>query len=157
MRKGIDCKGNEWEERPLGLMKNLENQRFTKLVVLFPVTVKGRSKHHYYWLCRCDCGKEIVCRVDCLKNQHIQSCGCMTIEGVYKKSQDIVDQMIGQRFGKLVVAEFLGYKKIGVNSVGRAIFRCVCDCGSEDVIVSGLSLRTRSTLSCGCLTRSVGE
>lgn len=157
MRKGIDCKGNSWEERPLGKMVDLTGCRFTKLIVLFPVYVRGRSSRHYYWLCLCDCGNYIVCRMDCLKNQHIQSCGCMTIEGVYKKSQLIIDDMIGQRFGKLKVAEFAGYKQVGANSVGRAMFRCECDCGNNDVIVAGLSLRTGKTLSCGCLTRSAGE
>jgi hypothetical protein len=157
MRSGIDCKGNEWEERPLGQMKDLTNHKFTKLIAIFPVNVKGKSKHHYYWLCKCDCGKEIVCRVDCLQNQHIQSCGCMTIEGVYRKSQAIADSMIGERFGKLVVTEFVGYQKIGSNEVGRALFKCRCDCGNDNFVVAGLSLRTKYTLSCGCLTRSIGE
>ncbi len=156
MRKGIDCKGNEWEERPLGKMEDLTGYRFTKLTVLFPVRVSGRSKH-YYWLCKCDCGNEIVCRVDCIKNQHIQSCGCMIVEGVYKKSQDIINEMIGRRFGKLRVVEFVGYKQIGVNSVGRAMFRCACDCGNNDFVTAGNALNSNLTLSCGCLTRSIGE
>lgn len=156
MRKGIDCKGNEWEERTLGKLEDLTGNRFTKLTVLFPVRVNGRSKH-YYWLCKCDCGNYIVCRTDCIKNQHIQSCGCMTIEGVYKKSQAIADSMIGERFGKLVVTAFVGYQKIGANEVGRALFKCHCDCGNDNFIVTGLSLRTKYTVSCGCLTRSIGE
>ena len=157
MRKGIDCKGNEWAERPLGpQMNNLIDVRFTKLIVLFPVYVKDRSGKKTYWLCKCDCGKEIVCRADCLKDLKIQSCGCMTIEGIYKKSQAIIDEMIGQRFGKLIVKEFAGYqtKSDGVN---QAMFRCECDCGNDNFIVAGNSLRSGLTLSCGCLARSVGE
>lgn len=156
MRSGIDCKGNEWEERSLGQMKNLANCRFTKLVVLFPVNIKGKSKHHYYWLCKCDCGNEVVCRVDCLQNKHIQSCGCMTIEGVYNKSRALADNMIGKRFGKLVVVEFVGYKT-GSNGVGKGIYRCACDCGNNDFVTMGNSLNCGLTLSCGCLTRSIGE
>lgn len=157
MRQGIDCKGNVWEERQVGKMKDLTACRFTKLTVLFPIYVQGRSRRRPYWLCLCDCGKYIACRADCLKNQHIQSCGCMTIEGVYKKSQVIADDMIGQRYGKLRVVEFVGYKKIGTNSVGRAMFRCECDCGNDNFITLGPSLRNGLTLSCGCLVRSVGE
>lgn len=156
MRNGIDCKGNKWEERPLGKMENLTGYKFTKLTVLFPVYVKCHSKKHPYWLCLCDCGNYIVCRVDCIKNQHIQSCGCMTIEGVYKKSQYIINDMIGKRFGKLVVTEFAGYK-MNANGINKAMFRCQCDCGNDDFIVSGNSLRCGLTLSCGCLTRSIGE
>lgn len=158
MRNGVDCKGNIWKERTLSKkIKNLTGIRFTKLIVLFPVYVKGRSSKRIYWLCRCDCGNYIVCRADCLQNQHIQSCGCMIVEGVYKKSQDIIDEMIGERFGKLRVVKFVGYKKVGVNSVGRAMFMCECDCGNNNFVVSGFSLRTGKTLSCGCLTRSIGE
>lgn len=156
MRKGIDCKGNQWKERQLGKMEDVTKHRFTKLTVLFPVYVQGRSAKRSYWLCKCDCGNEIICRIDCLKNQHIQSCGCMIIEGVYKKSQALADQMVGKRFGKLVVDEFIGYK-IGVNGIGKGTYRCVCDCGNQNFIAMGNSLNSGLTLSCGCLTRSIGE
>lgn len=156
MRSGIDCKGNEWSERNLGKMKNLVGTRFTKLEVLFPVHIQGRSKQHYYWLCKCDCGKYIACRSDCLQNNHIQSCGCMIIEGVYKKSQDISNCMIGKRFGKLVVDKFVGYKT-GNNGIGKAMYQCVCDCGNDKFVVMGNSLNSGLTLSCGCITRSIGE
>lgn len=156
MRSGIDCKGTQWEERPLGKLINLTGHRFTKLIVLFPICVKNRSNANRYWLCRCDCGNEIVCRTDCLQNKHIQSCGCMIIEGIYKKSEKIIEETIGQRYGKLTVAEFVGYK-MKSDGVNMAMFRCICDCGNDNFIVSGNSLRSNLTLSCGCLTRSIGE
>lgn len=156
MRTGIDCKGTYWEERPLGKLTDLTGHKFTKLTVLFPVYVKNRSNTHRYWLCKCDCGNEIVCRSDCLQNKHIQSCGCMIIEGVYKKSEKIIRETIGCRFGKLVAREFIGYK-MKANGINMAMFRCTCDCGNDNFIVSGNSLRCGLTLSCGCLTRSVGE
>lgn len=156
MRTGIDCKGTYWEERPLGKLTDLTGHKFTKLTVLFPVYVKNRSNTHRYWLCKCDCGNEIVCRSDCLQNKHIQSCGCMIIEGVYKKSEKIIRETIGCRFGKLVAREFIGYK-MKADGINMAMFRCTCDCGNDNFIVSGNSLRCGLTLSCGCLTRSVGE
>ena len=156
MRQGVDCKGRIWIERQLGKLGDLTNHQFTRLIVLFPVYVQGMSKKRAYWLCRCECGKEIACRSDCLQNQHIQSCGCMTVDGVYKKSQDVARQMIGKRFGKLTVKQFVGYKldSVGVN---KALYQCSCDCGNDDFIVMGNSLNCGLTLSCGCLNRSVGE
>lgn len=157
MRHGVDCKGNKWEERTVSKrMDNLIGQRFTKLTVLFPVYILDRPSRKAYWLCRCDCGNYITCRTDCLRNQHIQSCGCMTVEGVYKKSKNIINNMIGNRFGKLVVVEFAGYK-LKPDGVNQAIFKCRCDCGNDNFIVTGNSLRSGLTLSCGCLTRSMGE
>jgi hypothetical protein len=157
MRNGIDCKGNIWEERMLSKkMKDLAGKKFTKLIALFPIYVQDRLPRKNYWLCKCDCGNYIACRADCLQNQHIQSCGCMTIEGIYKKSEKIINEMIGCRFGKLVVKEFAGYK-MKSDGVNKAMFKCKCDCGNDDVIVSGNALRCGLTLSCGCLHRSFGE
>ena len=39
----------------------------------------------------------------------------------------------------------------------KSYWLCLCDCGNDNFIVSGNSLRCGLTLSCGCLTRSVGE
>jgi hypothetical protein len=45
MRKGVDCKGNIWEERHMSKqMQDLTGCRFTKLTALFPIYVEGRSK-----------------------------------------------------------------------------------------------------------------
>lgn len=53
--------------------------------------------------------------------------------------------LIGQRFGRLVVIE-----RADSNSKGRARWLCQCDCG-EQVIVLGYSLRCGGTKSCRCL------
>lgn len=52
--------------------------------------------------------------------------------------------LTGQRFGRLVVIEL-----VGTNKAHRAIWRCLCDCGNETVVL-GASLRRGATQSCGC-------
>lgn len=52
--------------------------------------------------------------------------------------------MIGKRFGKLLVTELVGKDKHG-----QFRWKCQCDCGKEKVIV-GQSLRSGGTTSCGC-------
>lgn len=54
-------------------------------------------------------------------------------------------EMIGRRFGRLVVVE-----KAGVDRWKHLTWRVACDCG-ETRIVEGNSLRTGNTTSCGCL------
>jgi hypothetical protein len=54
---------------------------------------------------------------------------------------------IGEKYGRLTVAEFL-YK----DSHPRRYFRCVCECGGE-VVTHTNSLRTGNTKSCGCLAK----
>lgn len=54
----------------------------------------------------------------------------------------------GNRYGRLVVLKREGslYKQ------GYAAWRCRCDCGNE-AVVSGDSLRSENTQSCGCIMR----
>ena len=53
--------------------------------------------------------------------------------------------LIGQRFGKLVVIE-----RAGSTSDGHAKWKCKCDCGNFTE-VRGDSLRNGSISSCGCM------
>jgi len=55
-----------------------------------------------------------------------------------------VRQLVGERFGLLLVVEPAGFAK------GRALWRCVCDCGATDVIAVGNALQQGKKGSCGC-------
>ena len=56
---------------------DLTGERFGKLVV---IREAGRKNGHVAWLCRCDCGNEIVVSGHDLRNEHTQSCGCLRLE-----------------------------------------------------------------------------
>lgn len=56
--------------------------------------------------------------------------------------------LIGKRFGKLIVVG-----KSGVNKHGNTLWICRCDCGN-DSIVSNNNLQSGNTKSCGCLRRA---
>lgn len=76
-------------------------------------------------------------------NGRSKDCGCgrkNTLREIF------TNDLVGQRFGKLVVVEMLKKR----NKNGRIVYRCKCDCGNE-VNVLGNSLVTYHTLSCGCL------
>jgi len=55
--------------------------------------------------------------------------------------------MIGKKIGRLKVI-----RRSGVVSDGRAGWLCVCECGTKKV-VSGKTMRSGDSLSCGCLHR----
>jgi|ERR1700748_130697 len=59
-----------------------------------------------------------------------------------------VINLIGQRFGRLIVIEFIGRRK------GHSIFKCQCDCDGFTETTSN-NLRRGHTLSCGCLSNEV--
>lgn len=106
-----------------------------------PNDINGKAQ----WLCQCDCGKQILCRGTDLRRNKILTCGCTS----YKKGI----QLIGQRFGRLTVIDFLG-----TNSNCKQVYKCKCDCGNI-VNVVGANLKSGNTKSCGCirLEDSIGE
>lgn len=56
--------------------------------------------------------------------------------------------LLGQRFGRLRVVEFLRYAPNG------KVYRATCDCGNTIECTTG-RLRTGNTRSCGCLRREI--
>ena len=100
------------------------------------ITPNGRS--HVAWLCKCDCGNEVIVRGSCLRNGHAKSCGCHT------HGNRIINE-IGNKYGKLTVIE-----RVGSDSDHKALWRCKCDCGNE-IITTGKRLRNGTVRSCGCL------
>lgn len=59
-----------------------------------------------------------------------------------------VENLIGKRFGKLIVEEYSGK-----NEKGYYLWKCRCDCGNY-AIVNGKSLRNGHTKSCGCIHKA---
>jgi hypothetical protein len=53
---------------------NLANDRFGKLVVVTEAK-RGRSGQTR-WLCKCDCGNEVVVTTGNLRSGNTKSCGC---------------------------------------------------------------------------------
>lgn len=74
--------------------KNITGLRFGRLVAISP-TEKRSKQGSVYWLCKCDCGNEVVVRQDNLRNGSggTQSCGCLAIE-IRKKN--------GKKFGEII-------------------------------------------------------
>jgi hypothetical protein len=122
------------------MIKNLVGQRFGKLTVIRRADndkVYGGVKRTT-WLCKCDCGKEADIITSNLTNGVSTSCGC---------SQSQLEDLTGQRFGKIVVLgradedKFYGKKKV-------TTWKCQCDCG-KIVNMVGNNLKRGLTTSCG--------
>lgn len=95
-----------------------------------------------YAQCRCQCGTQKNVNIYNLLNGQSKDCGCGRKETIgSRKAKDLV----GQRFGRLLVEECLGS-----NKYKRRVYRCKCDCGNTTVAVSSLLLDGRIH-SCGCL------
>jgi hypothetical protein len=66
-----------------------------------------------------------------------------------------IKDLIGQRFGRLVVTEYIGRRDYGQNGQRCTQWECRCDCGNTHVAVAS-DLKKGSTRSCGCF-RSVAS
>ena len=52
-------------------------ERYGRLVIM---ELRERTSGSHTWLCKCDCGKEVLKRIGCLRNGHTRSCGCLNSE-----------------------------------------------------------------------------
>jgi hypothetical protein len=57
--------------------KNMVGLRFDRL---FVVEVSHRIRGHWFWLCRCDCGKTVTAEGRSLRSGHTRSCGCLAVD-----------------------------------------------------------------------------
>lgn len=106
------------------------------------------KNNHYYWKCQCDCGTVKDVRTDNLSSGRSTSCGCQANK---KRSQALIKDITGQRFGHLVAIEPTGRK----NKCGQQYWLFQCDCGNLHEAL-GVTARAGKVLSCGCLV-SKGE
>lgn len=145
MRKGIDCKGREWEENLNKIKpdKDLVGQVFGRLSVKF--RVQNDKQGLSQWLTQCECGNEVVTRGSSLRTKHTKSCGCAQKEIVSEKLTKTFD--IGEQIGYFTIIKRAdGYLGKG------AYWHVICRCGTEK-IVQAEALRNGATVSCGCYHR----
>lgn len=68
----------------MGKWVDISGQKFGRLLVLFKTEKKRAGSR--WWMCRCDCGKEIPVEGKKLKSGHTKSCGCYHNEVIRKAS-----------------------------------------------------------------------
>lgn len=118
--------------------KNLIGNKYGLLTV--KSETNQRKRNSVLWECECECGN--ICYVTSVDLEHdrVNSCGCLTHKSRY-------EDLIGQRFGRLVVVE-----ECGVSSKRNQVWKCRCDCGNE-IKTEAYRLKNGMTKSCGCLQK----
>lgn len=117
---------------------DLTGKSFGLLVVLNKST---EASIRIKWDCLCRCGTQCVVDGSKLRNAHTQSCGCLQKA---KTSEAKKIDLVGKRFGRLIVTE-----KAGSDKWKSIRWVCQCDCGVAK-IVNGSHLRSGKIISCGC-------
>ena len=71
-------------------IKNRLGIQYGRLIV---IAFAGQNKsNRIFWLCKCDCGKEIIVQGSNLQSGHTKSCGCF--------NREIVSRTMSKRIGK---------------------------------------------------------
>lgn len=109
---------------------DLINQKYGKLTVIQKAPNKNKRTA---WLCKCDCGNEIIVTTQALRSGNVKSCGCL-----YHKD------LIGKKFGQLLVLKATNKRRHG-----SVVWECLCDCGNITYATTE-GLRTGDNVSCGC-------
>lgn len=109
---------------------------------------------HARWKCRCKCGNEVIVLGKHLRSGNTKSCGCYQKEKATESNLKRGGNIIGQRFGKLVVLEEVGFIEKNNGKKSR-LYKCQCDCGNI-CYAQHVYLKCGDTKSCGCI-RSHGE
>jgi hypothetical protein len=129
-------------------VRDLVGKLFGRLTVIKREDNNSRGRTR--WLCRCDCGKELIVLGNSLNSGNTQSCGC------YKDDVQRID-FRGQQIGRLTVLE----PADGPSHVKNTSLHwlCSCECGNA-VTISADSLRKaliggkgKGARSCGCFNR----
>ena len=127
--------------------QDLSNQKFGRLTVLY--RYKDENRKATCWLCKCECGKEVVVQASNLKSGHTTSCGCYRNDIPSGKFKDLT----GQKFGRLTVIQRIE-NKVTKSDTLQAQWLCKCECGNETIAITN-RLLSGKTQSCGCLHKDV--
>ena len=124
-------------------MIGLTGQKFGELTVIRRATKEERPKE-VYWLCKCSCGNDSFVKTGNLRNGHCTRCWeCAH----YKSNSHKRIDLVGQRYGRLVVLEMIYPDRKKSNTV---YCKCQCDCGNIVDVPQGNLRSSVNTQSCGC-------
>lgn len=131
---------------------DLTGQKFGRLTVLYKDNQRI-TKSGSYWICKCECGNIKSVKSSSLRRGEIQSCGCLQKEKTIEARNKSAENLIGKRFGKLVVLQR------DMSNTSTPIWICQCDCGKlTSVRAQDLKRHDgNQTVSCGCYHQSIGE
>src|SRR5579872_1311952 len=84
--------------------ENISGQKFGRLTAL--VRVGATARRNSRWLCRCRCGREVIVRLDQLRDGTTKSCSCW-----YRASRRIIAVTHGQARIKSTTATYRAYQR----------------------------------------------
>ena len=148
----LEKNGIEWRKR-----NDLRGKKFGRLTVI-ERGGGGGMNNCILWDCLCECGniKKGVSSAY-LRTGKTKSCGCLAAESARRVGAAQINDLTGQRFGKLTAIRYLEpHERTTKRNHSGAFWLCRCDCGNEVETASKILL-SNEIKSCGCSSMSLGE
>ena len=108
-------------------LKDLTGKKFGKLTViklLYSKKLKDNKHYSHYYLCKCDCGKEVEICLSNLLTGNTKSCGCLKKEYPNHKTHGLIEHRLYKIYNGMKVRCYnknaINYKDYG----GRGITVC---------------------------------
>ena len=115
---------------------NLVGQKFNYLLVIKKTYSKRLAPA---WLCKCDCGNEVILETSTITTGNNLSCG--------KCLKQIHGDLTGKQFKHWTVVS-------RIPSIGPSKWLCKCVCGTEKSIWASNLTSNKAIGHCGCITRA---
>lgn len=147
--RSCGCKPSRKKESPKKYLpgtriEDLRGERYGEWEVL---EFAGKDKDGCsMWVCRCSCGEERPVRSYALTHDLSTSCGNLQKHNIRGNG---FDDLIGQKFGRLKVIEYVNDEQGEGQS--KTFWKCECECGNIAERVEASNLKTGNTTSCGCV------
>lgn len=74
-------------------MLNLKGNKFGKLS---PLKIAFQKNKNYYWLCKCDCGNEVIAMATKINKGKKKSCGCLEFGGTHIEQNKLNRLWVGR-------------------------------------------------------------
>lgn len=125
---------------------DITNLIFDNWTVLELDKEKIGSNNERYWVCKCKCGTIKSVMGGRLRVGKSKSCGCVRVK---VNSKIKINDIIGQRYGHLIVIKQGETKLIGEKKRKDVRVTCQCDCGNIKDFSRYYLLKGKVN-SCGC-------
>lgn len=99
---------------------NLKGKRFGRLTVIRRVKLDNPLSNGVIngWLCKCDCGNEVVTTTKALRNAGVESCGCLLRDTALQKiKENVFEDVDGTRLTMLKATRPYNTNKTGIRGV----------------------------------------
>lgn len=129
---------------------DLTGQKFGHLTVIKqvePYVNPASGQKTARWLCKCDCGAEVVRKHENLIHaKHPDEITC-------SRTCMCIDDLVGKKFGRLTVVK-RAPNATTKHGTQKKMYECLCDCGNTAVVYA-TNLKNGNTKSCGCINREM--